>query len=30
MTDQEEEKIKQLHKEHKPHLHKGLPYEEGE
>lgn len=27
LTSQEEEKIEQLHKEHKPHLHKGLPYE---
>ena len=32
LTDQEEENIEQLHKENKPHLHKGLPYEteEGE
>jgi hypothetical protein len=30
LTDQEEEKIKQLHKEKKPHIHKGLPYEAGE
>jgi hypothetical protein len=27
LTQGEEEKIEQLHKEHKPHLHKGLPYE---
>jgi hypothetical protein len=28
LTSQEEENIEQLHKENKPHLHKGLPYEE--
>jgi hypothetical protein len=30
LTQQEEGKIEQLHKEHKPHVHKGLPYEEEE
>lgn len=32
LTNQEEDKIEQLHEEDKPHLHKGLPYEpeEGE
>ncbi len=31
LTDEEEKKIEQLHKENKPHIHKGLPYEaEGE
>ena len=30
LTNSEEQKIEQLHKEHKPHLHKGLPYEETE
>jgi hypothetical protein len=30
LTSQEEDKIEQLHKEQKPHLHKGLPYEEEE
>jgi hypothetical protein len=27
LTDEEEQKIEDLHKENKPHLHKGLPYE---
>jgi chemotaxis protein histidine kinase CheA len=27
LTDEEEKKIEQLHKENKPHIHKGLPYE---
>ena len=30
LTQNEEQKIEQLHKQHKPHLHKGLPYEEEE
>jgi hypothetical protein len=30
LTHQEEDKIEQLHDEHKPHLHKGLPYEADE
>ena len=30
LTSQEEKKIEELHDEHKPHLHKGLPYEEEE
>jgi hypothetical protein len=30
LTDDEEKKIEELHKQNKPHLHKGLPYEEGE
>jgi hypothetical protein len=30
LTNNEEQKIEQLHEEHKPHLHKGLPYEEEE
>jgi hypothetical protein len=30
LTNDEEEKIEELHKENKPHLHKGLPYEEVE
>jgi hypothetical protein len=30
LTQNEEKKIEELHKEHKPHLHKGLPYEEEE
>src|ERR1700677_1634892 len=30
LTNQEEQKIEQLHNEHKPHVHKGLPYEEKE
>ena len=30
LTQNEEQKIEQLHKQHKPHLHKGLPYEETE
>jgi GNAT superfamily N-acetyltransferase len=30
LTNQEEAKIEQLHKENKPHIHKGLPYEEEE
>ena len=28
LTKQEEQKIEQLHKENKPHVHKGLPYDE--
>jgi hypothetical protein len=27
LTDQEEKKIEQLHKEEKPHVHRGLPYD---
>ena len=27
LTDEEENKIEELHKENKPHIHKGLPYE---
>jgi hypothetical protein len=27
LTDDEERKIEELHKENKPHIHKGLPYE---
>jgi hypothetical protein len=30
LTKGEEEKIEQLHKDNKPHIHKGLPYEETE
>jgi len=30
LTNQEEAKIEQLHKENKPHLHKGLPYDTDE
>src|SRR5271167_1822070 len=30
LTDDEEKKIEELHKENKPHLHKGLPYDEEE
>src|SRR5271154_2769463 len=30
LTNDEEAKIEELHKENKPHLHKGLPYEEEE
>jgi len=30
LTQGEEEKIEQLHEEHKPHLHKGLPYDADE
>ena len=30
LTDQEEKKIEELHKENKPHLHKGLPYDADE
>jgi hypothetical protein len=30
LTRNEEAKIEQLHKEHKPHVHKGLPYDETE
>lgn len=27
LIQQEEQKVKELHKEHKPHVHKGLPYD---
>jgi hypothetical protein len=30
LTNNEEEKIEQLHEQHKPHVHKGLPYEADE
>ena len=30
LTNQEEEKIEKLHKENKPHVHRGLPYESDE
>src|SRR5271157_5826069 len=30
LTKQEEEKIEQLHKENKPHIHRGLPYDKEE
>src|SRR5271156_4779411 len=30
LTDTEEKNIEKLHEEHKPHLHKGLPYEPDE